>query len=204
MTPAFDLSDPSGWMLIFDRAYQPTLSQTTYDTLRVYATGNCDLTGPLLYERGGEGLGTAVASNFYFVPDSSEWRTDTLYLSGISASARLRFGFAGESNGGNPIFIDNVRLMQDPSTGLAANERFDVQLLPNPADDELQVKLSHVPARDAFVEVFDLTGRKLMHVPFRGADRLRLVTGVLANGTYIVHLVDGGHVIGRRFVKQAR
>ncbi len=204
MTPAFDLSDPSGWMLIFDRAYQPSLSASTYDTLRVYATGICDLTGPLLYERGGEGLGTAEASNFFFVPDSSEWRTDTLFLSGIAPSSQLRFGFAGESNDGNPIFIDNVRLVLDPSTGIAANKGLDVQLVPNPADEELQVRLTHAPARDAFLELFDLTGRKLMHVPFRGVDRVRLATGALADGTYVVHIVDGGHVLGRRFVKQAR
>ena len=204
MTPAFDLSDPSGWILLFDRAYQPSQSPASYDTLRVYATGICDLNGPLLYVRGGEGLGTAPASDFFFRPDSSEWRTDTLFLSGVSPSAQLRFGFAGESNSGNEIFIDNVRLVQDPSTGLAQEVGFTVRPVPNPSNDEVMVRLAQPPGSDAFLEVFDLAGRKLMRLSFRGAASVRLETGALADGAYIIHVVDGGRVMSGRFIKQAR
>ena len=204
MTPAFDLSDPSGWMLLFDRAYQPSLSPVTYDTLRVYTTGVCDLAGPVLYQRGGLGLGTAAPSNFVFFPDSAEWTTDTLFLSGLDPSPQVRFGFAGESNDGNALFIDNVRLVQDPSTGLGASGRYEVVLAPNPADDRLEVRLPATPGPGAFLELIDLTGRTLMRLPFQGASNLRLATGVLPDGPYLIRIAEGDQVLVRRFVKLAR
>jgi hypothetical protein len=139
-----------------------------------------------------------------FLPDSTEWVTDTLFLAGLDPVPQMRFGFAGESNDGNAIFIDNVRLVQDPSTGLAANKGFDLRLMPNPTDDELLVQLAQTPAEDAFLDLFDLSGRMLMRVPFRGVRHLRLAMAALADGTYILHVVNGAEILDRRFVKMAR
>lgn len=204
MTPAFDLSDPSGWMLLFDRAYQPSLSPSTYDSLRVYATDICELIGPVLYVRGGLGLGTAEPSNFLWFPDSGEWATDTVFLSGIAPSAHLRFGFAGESNDGNAFFIDNVRLVQDRSTGVLEQPGIGFDVMPNPMDAAVEIRPGHRPSGDAYVDFLDVMGRQVMRVPMRGMHRVLVATGALPDGTYLLRLVDGGSVITRRSVKQSR
>ncbi len=206
MTPAFDLSDPTGWMLLFDRAYQPPLAGADYDTLRVFHTPDCSSAGELIHTIGGADLGTTTPANGIWVPSASTWRTDTVFLTGLELSATTRFGFAGHGYGPNikHLYIDNVRLVQDPSTGLAANKAFDLRLMPNPTDDELLVQLAQTPADDAFLDLFDPSGRILMRVPFRGVRHLRLATAALADGTYLLHVVNGAEILDRRFVKLAR
>jgi hypothetical protein len=191
-------------MLLFDRAYQPSLSPSTYDSLRVYATDICELIGPVLYVRGGLGLGTAEPSNFLWFPDSGEWATDTVFLSGIAPSAHLRFGFAGESNDGNAFFIDNVRLVQDPSTGVLEQPGIGFDVMPNPMDAAVEIRPGHRPSGDAYVDFLDVMGRQVMRVPMRGMHRVLVATGALPDGTYLLRLVDGGSVITRRSVKQSR
>ena len=86
----------------------------------------------------------------------------------------------------------------------AANKAFDLRLMPNPTDDELLVQLAQTPADDAFLDLFDPSGRILMRVPFRGVRHLRLATAALADGTYLRHVVNGAEILDRRFVKMAR
>lgn len=204
MTPAFDLSDPSGWMLIYDRAYQAALSPAECDTLRIYHTGMCELSGPLIFERGGDDLGTVEPSNFFFAPDSGDWVTDTLFLTGIAPSPALRFGFAAESNNGNPLYIDNVRLVLDPSTHVGDNGSAGLLLAPNPVVDELTVFLPKALGPDAYVEVFDPAGRKVWHIVLQGNDPVTIDTSGLAAGAYAVRVQDGARVLSLRFVKQVR
>ena len=205
-TPAFDLSDPSGWMLLFDHAYQPPLAAENNDTLRVFLVEDCSSNGALLFSDGGAGLGTVAPSTFNYVPAAGDWRTDTIHLTGISASSITQFGFAGYGHGTYPgyLYIDNVRLVLDPSTGMGVAESADLLLLPNPVDEELTIRLPHAPHRDAFVELYDVTGRILMRASLLGKDPARLPTNMLADGTYLLRVVDAGRVMGRRFVKHAR
>lgn len=205
MSPAFDLSDPSGWMLVFDRAYQPPLAGADYDTLRVFHTSDCAPEGELIHTIGGADLGTTTPANGVWVPSASAWRTDTLFLSGLTMSTTTRFGFAGHGFGTNykHLYIDNVRLVQDPTTQVPTRANRSVVLAPNPTDDELHVLLGEAPGPDAFVEVRDPSGRALMRVPFQGADRLRLRTAALSDGAYLVRIVEGDQVMCRYFVKQA-
>lgn len=99
--------------------------------------------------------------------------------------------------------IENAQLVlkarqTQPATDL-------VQLLPNPAKDQTQLKIQSAWVGKINVVISDLTGRIVRQTSIQksGADlSYTLSTKLLPQGVYILTIGTKGHTISRRFVKQ--
>ena len=147
------------------------------------------------------GLGPYYANNHHFTVTSYQatkvsWSSSNAY--GISKITFLipgsRFWFpTGEYNGGNTPENDNFYYQiweyDAPSsfTGTLASSEVeiplnqDIKLFPNPTDSKLALNSN----KDYELEVYDLSGRKLMQVTGNTLDM-----SVLSNATYIVKAFD--------------
>jgi hypothetical protein len=110
ISPHFDLSNSTGNLLTFDVAYAPFDEQFS-DTLLILAAVNCSNSyDTLLYVKGGEELSSAPPSADFFIPSSTEWRTDTVDLSGFDGIEDLSLAFVNFSGWGNNLFLDNINV----------------------------------------------------------------------------------------------
>lgn len=107
--PLISLLNTAQPALLFDVAYAqfPGFS----DSLAVEATGGCVSQNFIsLYQRGGSQLATANPSTTQFVPNITQWRTDTVLLTQF-ANEPVRIRFRAINGYGNNLYITNVRVV---------------------------------------------------------------------------------------------
>lgn len=110
ISPHFDLSNSSGTQLTFDVAYAP-FDETFSDTLLILVAVDCsNLFDELIYVKGGDELSTAPPTGDFFIPSTTEWRTETIDLSMYDSTADLSLAFVNFSGWGNNLFLDNINV----------------------------------------------------------------------------------------------
>ncbi|MNE31027.1 hypothetical protein D3C80_1245720 [compost metagenome] len=82
----------------------------------------------------------------------------------------------------------------------------DVQLFPNPADNEIQISFSSKTGNNELVFVLtDLTGKMIRSIPVNAQEGSNLVfieTADLSAGTYLIKLADSASGKTFKFVKK--
>jgi hypothetical protein len=110
VTRHFDFSELESPLLKFDVAYAPFNTVRT-DTLYVMITTNCSqVFNTNLYKKGGSHLATAPATTQPFVPNSTQWRTETIDLSAYEGFEDITLAFLNYSGWGNRVYLDNIRV----------------------------------------------------------------------------------------------
>ena len=198
--------------LSWDYAYgrRSTLPSNFNDTIRVFASVDCDGSWILLRERTGTSLQTAL-SNTAFVPTSSQWLKDSVDISSyIGTTTRLRFAFVVVSGRNNNLYIDDFRFSSPnlgpvgiPFEGLVdQNQLFEIY--PNPASESLQLQLFEPSDREvAFLQVIDLTGKQVINRSINlNQSVATLPVNELAPGVYFLRITVGDKFGYRRFIKE--
>ena len=155
-------------------------------TGQVYYTGNLQVPGQT--PRNG------------FVPTSGQqWTTIALTLNPqyIGPATWVRFQFT--SKGGNPFYLDKVRIADPNALGTSAEAlaRRAIAVYPNPLTAETAVHFTLAAPETAAVQLTDLLGRPVAQVPPRAygagpqAIALPKSGGALAAGVYLVRLTLG-------------
>ncbi len=102
-----DLSELADPELHFDVAYARRISRS--DELRVNATG-CEGKKVMVYDKTGEALATAPASNSVFFPAGcNQWRAETVNLSDY-AGQTVELEFENIGGYGNRLYLDNINI----------------------------------------------------------------------------------------------
>jgi hypothetical protein len=149
--------------LYFDVAYNQ-FDPTYSDSLIVDLFDDCSGTSTVVYKKGGMILSTATASTASFIPNSSQWRTDSVNLDSKAGQAPLRFRFKAKSDNGNNLYLDNINLtgklvgvpqLSDPQSLLL--------VYPNPSNGIFQVKLAGFKIQS--LEIYDVLGEKVFSGP---------------------------------------
>jgi hypothetical protein len=110
ITRHFDFSATTGAELKFDVAYAP-VDNVLSDTLAILVATNCSQNfNQLIYLKGGTQLATATPTQQAFVPQSSQWRTETIDLSPFNGISDVTIAFVNVSGWGNRLYLDNIRL----------------------------------------------------------------------------------------------
>lgn len=95
--------------LLVDIAYAPY--DTNYsDTLEIQISNDCGSSYETIYCKAGEKLATTSPQQQYFMPDSLQWRTDTLQLSSYAGGENVIIRFNNVGHYGNNIYLDNIRV----------------------------------------------------------------------------------------------
>ncbi len=109
-SPSYDLSNMTSAQLKFKVAYSQ-LNTASSDLLRVFISNDCGKTWAVRYAKGGAVLSTSPDLHITpFVPTASEWREETIVISGalLTENIRLRFDFRSEN--GNNLYIDDINI----------------------------------------------------------------------------------------------
>ena len=109
-TPKFDFSSVATASLTFDVAYA-RYNATFSDSLEVKVSTNCGTSWTSIYLKGGTTLATVPDQGAQFVPSSTQWRTDAINISTITAGqGNVMFSFLNRGHYGQPIYLDNINL----------------------------------------------------------------------------------------------
>jgi len=109
--PTIDMNVMESATFEFKAAYA-TRDPSTFDILKVYASGDCGVTWAILLVTGG---GTLAAGNgsqtTYFAPsDSNDWQSFSTSISSNLLTENFRYKFEFTSDAGNNIYIDNINI----------------------------------------------------------------------------------------------
>ena len=110
ISDAYDASNLLDAVVTFKHAYAPRPNESS-NYLRVYVSGDCGLTWKIRYVTGGINMATrSEMSSAYSTPSSTDWKLNTFTIPDISLSANTRIKFEYNSNDGNNIFVDDIRI----------------------------------------------------------------------------------------------
>ena len=204
MSGPIDLSSitsGTGVTMSFRYAYRKRISTNT-DVLKVFASDDCgDIWDIRRTLTASTMSGTNTATSVW-TPTAADWVT--VHVTNITTSYwndNFRCKLQMTSGGGNNIYVDDINIYsgapsETPVTagledlGTVAN----INLFPNPADNEVQVSFSSQTANEITFYVTDLTGKSLQqHVIHanEGNNLVSIATETLSAGTYLIRMVDG-------------
>jgi PKD repeat protein len=180
------------------------------DRLRVYATANCGETWQTRRQLLSSTMSLGTQSTAWVPSSQSDWVTNhvtnltsTYYTNGM----RIKFEF--ENGGGNNIYLDDINLYvgsNDPLSLAENTEAFSgVMLFPNPAAEELTVRLDIPQAMGFDVNVRDLSGKELQSFRIQGQEGtndIMLNLEGFAQGMYFVEIVSAGGKVVKQFIKK--
>jgi photosystem II stability/assembly factor-like uncharacterized protein len=119
-------------MLEFDVAYA-RWGPGNSDTLEILVSTDCGISFQRVYRKGGTELSTTPDDiQELFVPNSMEWRRDSIDLSGFSGNEKLQIAFRNKGHYGNALYIDNVKIGSPVRNQPVAHAEPRFEVWPNP------------------------------------------------------------------------
>ena len=121
LSPKVSLNGVTAAQLKFDVAYAPY--STAYpDSLQVRLSTDCGHTWVVIYNKTGTALATAAANTGgTFIPQSNEWRTETVSLTPyINNGILLSFDNIGHY--GQALYLDNINITPAPLAAFGADD----------------------------------------------------------------------------------
>jgi PKD repeat protein len=206
ITQAFDLTNVTGTTMSFKLAYATkNTTSTNGDKLVVYYSANCGQSWTPRYTKAGATLQTTVASvPGDFIPQASQWRTETINLTATSISTKpnIRFRFEFTYDTGNNIYIDDINLSGTVGVNEINADNSNVTIYPNPSSSFTYVDFNMTVTGDVVIDVMDVQGRLVSS--FRDnlpvGDHQYTMNNDLEKGVYMVRISFGNESVTKRVV----
>ncbi|MEZ5015387.1 MAG: M43 family zinc metalloprotease [Chitinophagales bacterium] len=212
VSPSFDLADGTANLLFFK--YSNTSNapdESGYNmSLKMYYSTNCGVTWIFFGQLYGDDLITSYGGGTDFYPQfPDQWRSANFNIPTPAKTANVKFKM--EFNYGsysNNLFIDDFNF----TTGFldVAEQTEAIRLIvgPNPvsAGDVLQVQYYTEVAGDLYLEISDITGKRIAHKPLpdNGAGSHAVLLSPadygLQSGCYLLTLSNGSAAVHTRIV----
>lgn len=203
ISPSLKMSDVLNPSISMDVAYRRKNSSNN-DEIKIYASLDCGSTWSNIITMSPNffAFDNNTQSTPFFPSNSSQWKTVTIpsqfISSGIKTGNNVRFRIEVVKGGGNNIFIDNFRINgQALSIGEQAIAQNDLIVYPNPAKDQVRLKLELVnKVEKAEIFVQNILGERVVDV-FAGtlnAEKyeFNLNASSLPSGIYFVSMILDG------------
>ena len=200
--------------LSFRYAYRKKTT-ADYEYLKVFITADCGNNWVQRKTLGGSQLSSTAVSTSWAPSSINDWVT--VHMTNVTnayftSNFRMKFKFEGE--GGNNFYLDDINLYSGaPSdvvvlaSGAGLHEVSNgidfVELFPNPADDEVNLKFTSANQKDVVFEIVDLTGKSIQKHLVKAAQGNNLVmfdTKNMAAGSYFVKFKTEGQIQTLQFV----
>ncbi len=203
-SPFINIAALANKELSFDLSYNynkftaPYFSQETYfaDTLQVSISTDFGKSYTHIYKKGGKELATAKSpilnpqsvQSSIFTPKASEWRKEIVDLSAYSYVNNAIFKFSCISAMGGCINIDNINAGSKFSEVKTISKQGECLIYPNPAADELFVKLPN--QIEANISLFDQKAKLVLNQEVKREldSDISLSTVGLPEGFYILQI----------------
>ena len=215
MSRAIDLSSitaASNVTFSFRYAYRKVTGSNN-DFLKVLLTANCGSTWDIRRTLSATTMSGSNTATSAWTPAQPDWIT--VHMTNVTSTywnPDFRFKFQFTSGGGNNVYVDDINIYAGPPSdnivlGLSdLGSLQDIQLFPNPADNEVQISFSSKTGNNELVFLLtDLTGKLIRSIPVNAQEGTNLVfieTADLSAGTYLIKLSDSSSGKTFKFVKK--
>ena len=191
-----NLSDSAKAYFTFKYAYARKNSSNN-DFLRILGSYDCGktwATRKIIYTNQ---LITAPDQN-NFIPTYSEWKeANIVSLIGPFCVSNFRFKFEFNSGGGNNLYIDNINISYENTTGTNSFDNQEISVYPNPSSDFL--KISAFKNIDE-INFYDIMGKKV-YSNKTNTKTLDLNISNFKNGYYSIQIKVGEFIKVKSFIK---
>lgn len=195
-SPTFDLSGLEDNAVLSFKYAHARRNSTSDDLFRVRISRNCGENWNVRETRDIDELPTVTGNvSGQFVPDSEDdWEEVVIdNISSIFLTPEFRIRFEFTSVNGNNLYIDDINIY-DPNTLSVANSDVvkEITLFPNPATDNVRLRLELTENQNIRIDVVDASGR-IVQSPF---------SGVMTSGTQSLEIqLDPSLTTGMYFVR---
>ena len=193
----FDLSDSTKAFFNFKYAFARK-NTSNNDYLKVLASNDCGKTWSVRKIIQYSQLITAPDQN-NFIPSFSDWKEATVTsILGPFCVQNFRFKFEFQSGGGNNLYIDNINISYENTTGISNSFTGKVSIYPNPTNDILNI-VSNNPFSK--IQVLDMMGKEVLMNNKSNIKSAVINTSFLDNGYYSIKISQGNQVNFYSFIK---
>lgn len=201
VTSNYNLSGVVNPKLFFDVAYA-RYDAVNFDSLAVRVTTNCGQSYTTIYLNGNLGLATAPDNGGFFIPTSSEWRTDTVSLNAFAGQTQVQIEFQNRGNYGNVLYLDNINISASSVTTKNTEQSFtreDVLVFPNPTNNSFTVKFETIAEKN--ITVYDNLGKTVFKTRHSG-ESIKLDVSSWPKGIYFLYIdAKSGPVVKKLIVQ---
>jgi len=190
-SPPLNLASATSAQLTFDLAYQlvtnPNSSPSYSDTLKVLISTNCGTTWVNAYERSGAALTTTnpTFSSAEFVPNSSQWRMETVNFTPYLPVSSMLVKFRHTCNYENNMYLDNINI----SSVVGLNEidiSNNVSVYPNPSSGQINVFVNGQTSGNIDVKIINMLGEVVAENSDNAQRKFSFDLSGQSNGMYFV------------------
>ena len=193
----FDLSDSSKVFFNFKYAFARK-NNSNNEVLKLLASNDCGKTWSLRKIIQYSQLTTAPDQN-NFIPTFSEWKEATVTsIIGPLCVQNFRFKFEFQSGGGNNLYIDNINISYENTTGVSKSFISEISIYPNPTKDILNIVSSNSFSK---IQVLDMMGKEVLIKNESNMKRAVINTSFLDNGYYSIKISQGNQLNFYSFIK---
>jgi PKD repeat protein len=205
------LADTGSVTMSFRYAYRKKVTSNV-EWLKVFISNDCGETWVQRKTLHGSSLSSLTEAAPWYPSSPNDWTT--VHMTNITPSFfdyDFRFKFRFEGSGGNNFFLDDINIYEgSPSNqvvvGLNVSEEIsELQLYPNPVEDQLNLKFEVQQAQSLAIELLDISGKLVDAYKIEAVSGSNLVlfdTNKLAKGMYVLRINTGNTGRSLPFSKQ--
>ncbi|HEX2899072.1 MAG TPA: M43 family zinc metalloprotease, partial [Bacteroidia bacterium] len=162
----YNLAGLAAPILTFDHAYKRK-GGFNIDSLQLWTSTDCGDTWQKIWEKTGFALATVPGfqSNAAFVPNPSQWRSDTVDLSAFSTAPELRLMFRSIGGNSQNIYLDNLNLSLMVNASPAQVRPTAVHVFPNPTREVPVIEIEKAAIGNVEATLCDLQGHEIHRWP---------------------------------------
>ncbi len=160
VSPTLDFSQTRTASLFFKVSYA-FYNEEHVDTLKVMVSTDCGATYQTVYEKFGQELAVAEATEAWFPENNSDWREEYINLSDFAGEEDVRVALVAVNGFGNNLFLDDIEFFvsDNPEPVRIEDERFVIY--PNPAEDFVNLTFDLLDKEEVNVQLINLQGKIL-------------------------------------------
>ena len=169
-----DMTQQPDDMMSFDYAYAE-YGFPYSDSLEILVSLDCGATFTSLWRKGGSQLATAPSNtSSTFVPDSTQWATDSVDLSAYNSSTDLLIAFRNHGRWGQALYVDNINLASPMSVQSPIPVVGNAMLTPTVINGDQSFTLLATTAETFEVEIVSQNGALIHRGRYSNGQQIEL------------------------------
>jgi PKD repeat protein len=208
ISPPIDLSSITDEMTMSFRYAYRKRSSSNEEWLRIFVSNDCGKNYALRRNIRGDQLSELTETSTWEPQSQSDWTT--VHVTNITSQFwvdNFRVNFQFEADGGNNFFLDDINIYSGPPSELSVSNEMAaltaLNIFPNPADGEVNVKYNVTNNETTEIEIVDLLGKRVSYNAIQsqmGENLVLISTSDLEAGVYMVRVKTNGVEQTKRLV----
>ncbi len=178
-------------VMAFDVAYAHNPALAGIHELKILASVDCGETFTEVYSKSGSTLSTSSSTSLPFIPSASDWRKDTLSLSGLGIFDNVILKFRSVAGNANGLYIDNINIARFSDIFPDASAINFLQL-GSINDGVLHFIVKLLKDKSCTISVYNLLGQKIINESY---SQSTIEYPSNNEGKYIPYLRTGVYIV---------